>query len=214
MLHAFHAIRNQHQLSTEYIQQIHESTSGVKHPKGLVVCAYISLLLGNTVEVYACLVKAYSVDKYISKRLLHLLCVDQVKMLRGCLVEGRKSGQLRCTCNRKVERGEKNKRVERGEENFGYVESVENLPDVVPDSKLYPDLRTVLNKQTDNQFEREGEIIEQRNTCFSFDGPECDTQESYSEKFGQCSIDETTFSLHVCDLHYVISELDDVRSNA
>ena len=149
-------------------------------------------------------------------------------MLRECLVEGRKNGQLRCTCNRKVERGEENKKVERGEENkkvergeenFGYMESGEHLPDVISDSKLYPDIGSVLNKQTDNRFEKEEAIIEQMNTCFTFDGPHHDIQESYSEIFGpeifgQCSTDETTFSLHVCDLHYVISELDDVRSNA
>ena len=227
MLHAFHTILNKHQLSTEYVQQIHKSTCEVTHPKGLIVRAYVSMLLGNTVEVYTCLVKACSVDKYISNKLLHLLCVDQVKMLRECLVEGRKNGQLRCTCNKKMERGEEikrmergeeNKKVERGEENFGYMESAENLPDVISDSKLYPDIRSVLSKPTDNRLERE-EAIEQTNTYFTFDGPERDTQESYSEMFGpeifgQGSTDETTFSLHVCDLHYVISELDDVRSNA
>ena len=224
MLHAFHTILNKHQLSTEYVQQIHKSTCEVTHPKGLIVRAYVSMLLGNTVEVYTCLVKACSVDKHVSNhgnnhnkhgnRLLHLLCVDQVKMLRECLVEGRKNGQLRCTCNKKVERGEENKKMEKGEENFGYVESVEYLPDVVSDLKLYPDIRAVLSKQTDNRLEKEEAIIEQRNTCFSFEGPHHDSQESYSEIFGLCSTDETTFSLHVCDLHYVISELDDVRSNA
>ena len=217
--HAFHAIRHKHQLTTEYAQQIHKSTCEVTHPKGLIVRAYVSLLLGSTVDVYTCLLKACSADKHVGNRLLHLLSVDQVKMLRECLIEGRKNGQLHCTCNKRVERGEENKKVERGEENFGYVESVEYLPDVISDSKLYPDIRAVLNKQTDNRLAREGTTIEQMNTCFTFDGPEYNTQESYSEilgpeMFGQCSTDITTFSLHVCDLHYVISELDDVPSNA
>ena len=112
ILKHFYSMCTQNQLSDEELHNIWTSTSEDSSSKGLIVRSYCSLLLGLTEEAYASLAKAFDDDKHQrTKSILSSLKEDQVCLLRDGIVEGRKSGELSCTCNQVIEKGQ---------QNFGY----------------------------------------------------------------------------------------------